>query len=576
MNRRTFLRKPAASVAAVLERPAAGGDGPPDKGETISKFANKALPATPRSMAGLAPYTGPWGPVQAAHLLRRATFGPTRAEVAAAAGQSLTQVLNRLLTAPAAPAPPVMGTSEDKDIPLGAQFVTGSIEGGWYARSSVRAWWMGQMLQDTTIVEKMVLFWHNHFVITFDLDGGTFDSRYAYRYIALMRRQALGNIKQLAKDMTVEPGMLKYLNGGDNTAEAPNENFGRELLELFTLGKGPLVSAGNYTTYTEADVQAAARVLTGWRHSETNINGYFTAGRHETAPKQFSSAFGNRIITNQGDQEYKTLIDMIFDKPEAAEFLVRKLYRWFVYYVIDATTEQNVIKPLAAQLKQNGYNVAPVLRTLLGSEHFFDAVNMGCLIKSPIDFMMSALRQMSVKFPPASDLEMLYACWNSLVHTGEDMQQYLGNPPNVAGWPAYWQTPQFYEMWINAMTVPRRNQYTNRLISEYGHGIDAKGVRYHLKIDTIAWAQSLPAATAADCTLLIAEMTKLLLPFPLTSKQLEFLKDTLLPGLPNFEWTVEWQEFLATPNDMAKRNAVDSKLRAVVRQIMGLAEYHLA
>ncbi|HLK97902.1 MAG TPA: DUF1800 family protein, partial [Hymenobacter sp.] len=334
MDRRAFLRKPvsplAAAGAAVLERPAAGGNEPPGPGETISKFANKSLPTAPRSLAGLAPYTGTWGYTQAAHLLRRTTFGPTRAEINTAAGQSLTQVLNRLFTAPAAPAPPVIGFAplSADDLPLGAQFVTGSVEGGWFARSSVRAWWMSQMLRDTTIVEKMTLFWHNHFVITFDLDGGTFDSRFAYRYITLLRRLALGNIKQLAKDMTIEPGMLKYLNGSDNTADAPNENYGRELLELFTIGKGPTVSAGNYTTYTELDVQSAARVLTGWQHSEANINGYYTASRHETGPKQFSSAFGNRVITNQGDQEYKTLIDMIFDRPETAAFLVRKLYRW--------------------------------------------------------------------------------------------------------------------------------------------------------------------------------------------------------------------------------------------------------
>jgi uncharacterized protein (DUF1800 family) len=575
MNRRDFLRKPAAPVAAILERPTTGGDEPPTKGETISKYASKSLPTTPRSMAGLAPYTGPWGQVQAAHLLRRTTFGPTRAEIAAAAGRTLTQELDRLLTAPATPAPPVMGFEGDPDLPLGSQFVTGSVEGGWSARSSVRAWWVGQMVKDTTIVEKMTLFWHNHFVITFDLDGGTFDSRYAYRYVALLRRRALGNIKQLAKDITVEPGMLKYLNGGDNTVDAPNENYGRELLELFTLGKGPLIGAGNYTTYTEADVQAAARVLTGWRHSETNINGYFTASRHETAPKQFSSAFGNRVITNGGDQEYKTLIDMIFDKPEAAEFLVRKIYRWFVYYVIDATIEANVIKPLAAQLKENGYNVAPILRTLLGSQHFFDAVNLGCMIKSPLDFVVGAVRQTSVVFPAASDIAKIYTGWNMLVDGAEKMQQFIGNAPNVAGWPAYWQTPQFYEMWINAMTVPLRNQFTDRVTAENGYGTNFP-TTVNLKVDTVAWARSLPAATAADCELLIAEITKLLLPFPLTSKQLLFLKNTLLPGLPNFEWTVEWQDFLASPNDMTKRSAVESKLRAVFRQVMGLAEYHLA
>ena len=578
MNRRDFLRKPAAPVAAVLEQPTAGGDESPAQSEPISKFANKALPATPRSLAGLTAYTGPWGPVQAAHLLRRTTFGPTRAEINTAAGQTLTQVLDRLLTAPATPAGPVMGYTGDPDMPQGTPIVMGGSEGGWNGRSSVRAWWIGQLIKDTTIVEKMTMFWHNHFVVLIDTDAGILDSRKGTRYMSLLRKHALGNVKQLAKDVTSDPGRLQFLHGRDNAADAPNENYGRELLELFTLGKGDNLGAGNYTTYTEADVRAATRVLTGWRHTDANVNSVFTASRHDTGSKQFSSAFGNRVITNGGDQEYKTLIDMIYDRPEAAEFLVRKLYRWFVYYVIDATTEQNVIKPLAAQLKSNGYNVAPVLRTLLASEHFFDTVNIGCMIKSPFDFAVGAVRQFSVAIPAATGatLEQAYEGWRTLVHKCEEMQQFIGNPPNVAGWPAYWQTPQFYEMWINAVTLFRRKQTTNELISEYGLSYDLNNVRYYLKIDTIAWVRSLPAATASDCNLLIAELARLLVPIPLTANQLAFLKESLLTGLPDFEWTVEWQAFLAAPTDAGKRQGVETKLRVLFQQFMGLAEYHLS
>ena len=579
MDRRAFLRKPAsaltAPVAAVLEQPAVGGGDPPDGGETISRFANTNLPPVARTLTGLAPYTGTWGYAQAAHLLRRATFGPTRAEITTAAGQSLTQVINRLLTAPATLAPPVNGFSNDMSVPVGGQWVTAPFNDNfesWRMRS-LRAWWVGQMLQSTTLVEKMTLFWHNHFVVEFD---EIYEGRYSYSYLALLRRYALGNIKQLAKDITVEPAMLRYLNGNQNRVGAPNENYGRELLELFTMGKGPLVGPGNYTTYTEADVQAAAKVLTGWRDSQTDINGYYTAARHDTTTKQFSSAFANQTIANQGDQEYKALIDMIFNELETAVFLVRKLYRWFVYYVIDPAAEQNVIQPLAAQLKQNGYNLAPVLRTLLTSEHFFDMENVGCIIKSPIELVLSTVRQLPIAFPPASNVLAQYGIWDWLVDRASVQQQKLGDPPNVAGWPAYWQTPQYYEMWINAVTMPRRNQYTDNVIRREGYTRSYTGGNFTIKVDVIGWAQSLPPATASDCNLLIAELVKLLLPIPLTANQLAFLNDTLLPGLPDFEWTVEWQEFLAAPTNQAKRNAVDSKLRALIRQIMGLAEYHLS
>ncbi|MBK9745017.1 MAG: DUF1800 family protein [Saprospiraceae bacterium] len=112
---------------------------------------------------------------------------------------------------------------------------------------------------DANIREKMTMFWHNHFV-TADIN----DPRYNYIYISLLRKNALGNFKQLTKDITIDPAMLNYLNGRDNTGQAPNENYARELMELFTLWQSPLAGPGDYTTYTEDDIKEMARVLTGW------------------------------------------------------------------------------------------------------------------------------------------------------------------------------------------------------------------------------------------------------------------------------------------------------------------------
>ncbi|PJJ48562.1 DUF1800 domain-containing protein [Hymenobacter chitinivorans] len=573
MDRRTFLRKNTAVLTApatgLAERPAEPGGA---EEETVSRYANTALPSTARSTAGIAPYTGTWGYEQAAHLLRRTLFGPTRTEIVTAAGRSLTQVVNDLLTVPAAPAPPVNVSATDTSVAIGSTWVTQPFDQNFESvrRSSLRAWWLGQMLtQNLSLVEKMTLFWHNHFVIEF---GDINDARHAYQYTALLRQHALGNIKQLAKDVTVNAAMLRYLNGNQSTASAPNENYGRELLELFTVGKGPLIGAGNYTTYTEADVQAAARVLTGWRDNQATISSYYTASRHDTGTKVFSAAFGNATIPNGGDQEYKTLIDLIFNQPETARFLVRKLYRWLVYYVIDATTEQNVIEPLAQLLIQNGYNVAPVLRTLLSSEHFYDAVNMGCLIKSPLDFTLTVGRQLQITFPPASNPVAQYGMWDYLNSLTNLQQQLVGDPPNVAGWAAYYQTPQYYEMWINAVTLPRRNQFTDQMISTTGYTRNS----FKINIDVLALVQSLPAATAQEPNLLIAELARLLLPISLTTGQLAFLNDVLLPGLPDFEWTDEWTQYLAAPTNTAKKTAVTTKLQALLRTMMGLAEYHLS
>ena len=570
MDRRAFLRQPAS----LLTAPAAGAPLTDPPAETVSPYANKSLPVLPRTTAGLNPYAGPWGPTQAAHLLRRCLFGPTRTQIAVAAGSSLSNVLNVLLAAPVAPAPPVNVSATDTSVPLGQTWVTQAFDQNFEGvrRASLRAWWLGQLLADNSLQAKMWLFWHNHFVIEL---GDINDARYGYLYAELLRGQALGNVKQLCKDVTVAPAMLRYLNGNQSTATAPNENYGRELLELFTVGKGPLIGTGNYTNYTEADVQAAARVLTGWRDNATTLQGYYTASRHDTTVKQFSGAFQNQAIPNGGDQEYKTLVDMIYGQAETARFLVRKLYRWFVYYVIDATTEQNVIQPLAAQLQQNGYNVAPVLRTLLASEHFFDAVNQGCYIKSPLDFSLGLLRQLEVALPTAAStttVQQQYSVWDYLNALTNVQQQLLGDPPNVAGWAAYWQTPQYNELWINAVTLPRRNQVSDALLTSTG--VTRSG--FLLIIDPVAWVQSLPATDAQDPNLVIQAFVDVLMPFPLTTSQLAYLNDTLLPGLPDFEWTVEWNQYLQAPTNTTKKNAVATKLRALLKAMLSQAEYQLS
>ena len=578
MNRRLFLQRNAAvlrppvpagaSTGAPAPRPAAE-TGPP---ETVSRYANKALPTgLARATTALTPYAGPWGYAQAAHLLRRGLFGPSRPEIMAAAGSSLTAVLNGLLTAPAAPAAPLNVSATDTSVAIGqtwtAQVFNQNFEG--VRRASLRDWWLGQLLnQGPSLAEKMTLFWHNHFVVEIsDIN----DARMGYEYCRLLRQHALGNVRQLTKDVTVTPAMLRYLNGNQSTAGNPNENYGRELLELFTVGKGPLIGPGNYTHYTEADVQAAARVLTGWRDQAAPVGSYFTASRHDATTKVFSAAFGNASIVSAGAAEYQNLVNLIFQQAETARFLVRKLYRWFVYYVIDAQTEADIIQPLAALLVQSNFEIAPVLRALFSSEHFFDTANVGCLIKSPLDFTAGLCRQMQVAFPPASSAVAQYGMWNYLNGVVSLQQQALGDPPGVAGWAAYYQTPQYHELWINAVTLPRRNQVSDVFI---GNGFTRNGAK--IVVDPLALVLALPAATAADCNLLIAEFVRLMVPIPLTVNQLAFLKTALLPGLPDFEWAVEWSEYLAAPTNVAKKAAVTTKLQAMLRALMGLAEYHLS
>ena len=253
MNRRLFLQR----NAAVLTSPVAAGGGarrrlaPQDPPETVSRYANSKLPTgLSRATSTLAPYTGPWGYAQAAHLLRRSLFGPTRAEILAAAGSTPHGGAQRPADGARPPRrPPLNVSATDTSVPIGQTWTSPGLRPERLracARTSLRDWWLGQLLgQSTSLVEKMTLFWHNHFVVEFsDIN----DARMGYEYCRLLRQHALGNFRQLAKDVTVTPAMLRYLNGNQSTAGAPNENYGRELLELFTVGKGPLIGPGNYTT----------------------------------------------------------------------------------------------------------------------------------------------------------------------------------------------------------------------------------------------------------------------------------------------------------------------------------------
>ena len=569
MDRRTFLSG-TGDLAEIRDDPVTG----------ISPFANTTLPAITRTGAGLEPYEGPWGATQIVHLLRRTTFGPVPAHVALLKSMSVKLAVD-MLTAipPEEPSLPLNVDSRDV-VPVGGSWAyaikqdpaSGSFNPSYVRTVSLKSWWMELLLkQQLSLRERMVLFWHTHFVTETDVVN---EPRFYFRYLSTLRTHALGSWKDLVRLMTLDGAMLKYLNGNTNTKSSPNENFGRELQELFTIGKGPEIGPGDYTTYTENDVKAAAKVLTGWQEDATllTIPGSspwkFTASRHDTANKQFSARYGDRVITGGTDglAELNAMLDMIFAQSETARSLCRKLYRYFVYYVIDDWTEANIIEPLAAQLRANNYNVAPVLSTLLGSAHFFDPVNMACMIKSPIELVAGVTRLFAIALP--ADTVLLYKILSYLVTQAAGVQQELGNPPNVAGWPAYYQTPQYYELWINSDTLPKRTAFTSAMAK---NGYSTGG--FKLAIDVLLYTTGF--ANPSDPNALIDEAAATILAMPLTENQKAFLKQTLLPGLPDYEWTAEWAAYLADPGNSTKSTPVRTKLQTLYGFMMSMPEFQL-
>ena len=589
MNRRNFFSQSASAaissnnLLAEIEEPTATAE--------HNQYMNKAIPKVPRSSAGLEPYTGPWGNDQASHLLRRTMFTATKADTDAILKKSMGEAVDALLAVSPDPNPPVAFKDETYTDSGTGKVTTGVNAGETWVYStyqsvfesqrtqSLQGWWMGLIINaSVSIREKMVLFWHNHFVSEFSTVG---DSRFMYKQNALFRQYALGNFKNLARDITLDPAMLRYLNGNTNTKGSPNENYGRELQELFTIGKGPEISPGNYTTYTEDDVKAAAHVLTGWKDVRDPIGTAFTLSLHDGNDKQFSSNYGNAIVkgTSTGEpgarREIDDLLTIIFSQDATAKYICRKLYRWFVYYIIDDTTEQNVITPMANVLKSNNFEIAPVLSALLKSAHFYDPVNIGCVIKNPVDHIAGTMRLLPVLLPDATMPMQQYSAWMTLVNSASSQQQILLDPPNVAGWPAYYQEPAFYEIWITSDTLPKRNQFTDALIASGYVVRDAQGKNpFTVKVDLIALVQS--TSNAADPNIIINEFAQRFYPIPLLDTQKTYMKENvLIPGLPDYEWSNEWADYLKDTTNAANKKKVNDRLVALVKFMMDIAEYQL-
>lgn len=532
----------------------------------------------PPPIVGLNPYTGNFTALELTHLLKRSLFGVTKADLNYFYGKTLNQVVDELLnpTAPL-PNPPIkeyaVGNAAvpDNNIAAGTTWVNDTNNDGTIAsfrRASFKKWWVGQMInQDRSLREKMTLFWHNHFATETNDIG---NAQYVYKHHQLFRTQALGNFKTLTRAITVDPAMLVYLNGQQNTKTAPDENYGREIQELFCCGKGP------ESLYTEADVKAAARVLTGWRNNATTISSYFDITRHDTTNKQFSAFYNNTVITGRtgataGDAELDDLLTMIFSAQEVAKYLCRRLYRWFVYYEIDATVEATMIVPMANLLRSNNYEIKPVLSALLKSEHFFDVLSKGCQIKSPVDLVIGLCREFNLAFQPATDFTTNYGMYNYLVGWLNNMQQNIGDPPDVSGWKAYYQEPQFYEIWINSDTLPKRNQFTDTLIVS-GYTFNGK----KLQIDGAEFAKTL--SNPRDPNSLIDDLTALMFRIDISAaSKAQLKKDILLSGQStDFYWTEAWDLFIANPLNATNTSSVRNKIRDLMKYLMNLAEYQLA
>ena len=470
-----------------------------------------------RGVAGLEPFVPtakrPWDAKLAGHLLRRAVFGPQPGEIATAAGMTLEKVVDQLLADVSPPAPPGDWVSEPPfRSPTPEQQQTNQDR-----MNTMRFWWANLMLaQGISLRERMVLFWHNHFAT--EAKAVQFP-QIMYTQNQTLRQHALGNVKDLVMAITRDPAMLVYLDGRLNRVGSPNENYARELLELFTLG---------VNNYTQNDVAEAARALTGWTVS--GLQAEFQPRRFDIGTKTF---LGRTGAFNDTD-----VVDIIFDQWQAAVFLCRKLYRAFVYHEPD----EAVVVEMADILRENKYEIKPVLRKLLLSDHFFDETTIGAQIKSPIDLIIGTVRGLNV--PQVSPVY--------LTGFAGLLEQTLLDPPNVAGWPGY-------HTWISTSTLPQRNAFVDELLDGKPRQIYRQRFTFPA-FDVLSFAKSFPAPN--DAVALVKDLTQALLGIPIGEGQREVFLNALLQGAAVYDWSI------TDPR-------AGDRLKALLRMMLKLPEYQL-
>lgn len=545
-------------------------------------------------MASLNPLGTPLDFRKAKHLLRRATFNFTKEQLELFEGMSATDAVNILvLDLPntlSEPYDPLPKTDPD-------EFWTSSTElpnsfgGQGRKRAHITAWWWYNAMNQVSLKHKLSFFLHTSFSV--GKDSGVGSATYFYDHIKLLDFYALGNLKTLAKKITLDNGMLDYLDNTQNNKNNPNENYAREYLELFTILKGKQIGEGNYTNYTETDIQQAAKVFSGFKKradrsnidTDTNIPmGYINVNQHDTNNKTFSNAFGGQVIVGKSTaseifEELDTFVEMVFAQQETAKAYCRKLYRYFVKSTWDDTIETDIIEPLAQLLMSNDYDILPVVKTLLSSEHFYDIGDadptdniIGVLIKSPLQQLSEICSMFSVSIPnPNTDAFRYYANFflyfiHNTYFKAAGMELY--NPDSVAGYPAYYQEPGYDRNWFSSNKLIGRYKLIESLI--IGKNTITSGRHYAL-LDTVSFVKNKIIEPSKPIDL-ITEIANLLYPEAIDSDRVNYFKTFLVDeGFPDYYWTGTWNQYISSNDDTTVR----SRLNALITAMVNAAEFQL-
>lgn len=367
------------------------------------------------------------------HLLDRTGFGARPADIEIYAPLSRSEAVDKIIgRRVATPEPPewvrerpLPNPRRFDEVPEAQRLVLRRAENRVRRtqQAELKAWWYHRMLAtDAPLVERLLLFWHDHFTTEVRRIGSP---QLMLRQHTMLRQHALGNYADLLRAVATDPAMLIYLDGRLNRHQQPNENFARELLELFTLGEGH---------YSEADIQPAARALSGWIVALDSGTARFLPRRFDDGKKRF--------LGRTGHWGLPAVIAILLDHPRTAEMVVEKLW----IEMVSPQPDRAEVSRLAAVFRESGYEMRPLLRALLLSDAFWAERHRGTLVKSPVELIVGTLRRFDLPAPPDTQLLAL----------GRQMGQELFDPPDVKGWPAYTD-------WINTDRLLARERFLRRV-----------------------------------------------------------------------------------------------------------------
>ena len=513
MDRRAFLtRRPPAVAPPLAEAPSAA----------LAHAARRA---------DLSPVVGDWTPERTAHLVRRTHLGASRADV--------VEALTRGGAAAAVDA--LIAEAQSRPLP-GLPRWAGSVtsDGGANVERLYewqRSWYVE--LTEGGLRERMALFWHDHFATAQTVYA---QASFAVDYLTFLRENAVGPFRPLLTGIGKRPAMLRFLDNDTNVAGDLNENYAREILELFSMG---ITGPDGQPNYTQNDIVEAARALTGWTVDEDRIRGTFDAARHDAGTKT--------VLGATGAFDHDGLVNVLFERRPAAiaHFLAGKLYAWFVHPV----TNPGVVAALADVLRQSDFDVAAALRALLTSAHFYDPAVVGARLKSPVELALGVLRELEVT-PGAAALE-------TIRRRTQSIGQEVLNPPSVEGWPGY-DDPLEYRAWVTTGTLPERRGLPEAVI--YGE-------------DGFADYDPLPLVASISDRLdpyrIVSDLAAHLLAVPLSDAvRDEIAEQTVLDGVPSSYTREERGGFWADIVISAERVAQE-RLRHLLSALVNLPEYQL-